>query len=123
MLINPGATANPLASISFLPRAPDKSPMYATVSPLIPMSLITPALPDPSYTVPPRITISYSCFLQEDIKPMTIRSKINGFIQFYLSNECIKILKRDQQNCRKDDPDHKKIQCSRRGKIAYDCYN
>ena len=48
MLMKPGATARPVTSSSTWPRALDKSPIAATVSPLIATSAVTGAAPVPS---------------------------------------------------------------------------
>ena len=48
MLMNPGATAMPVASISVGAAAADRSPMAAMVSAEMPMSARIGAVPDPS---------------------------------------------------------------------------
>ena len=48
MLMKPGATARPVTSSSTLPRAFERSPIAATVSPLIATSAVTGAAPVPS---------------------------------------------------------------------------
>ena len=58
MLMKPGATASPDASISILAEAALKSPRVTMVSPAIAMSSGAPSAPVPSYTVPPRMITS-----------------------------------------------------------------
>ena len=58
MLMNPGATARPRASISSVPRAAESLPIAAILSPTIPTSASRPGPPRPSNTVPPRRIVS-----------------------------------------------------------------
>ena len=58
MLMKPGATARPAASSTVGADARRRSPMAATRSPRMPTSARRPGPPRPSYTVPPRMTMS-----------------------------------------------------------------
>src|SRR6266487_5106096 len=60
MLMNPGATASPAASITVFAFAVLKSPMPAIRSPRIPTSACFGSAPLPSKTVPPLIITSKS---------------------------------------------------------------
>ena len=68
MLMNPGETAMPLASISFFAFSFDRSPINAMVSLLIPISALNCSPPFPSYTIPFRMMVSYNGLLQEHIR-------------------------------------------------------
>src|SRR4051812_12737568 len=58
MLMKPGATARPFASIDAGALADLRSPMAVMRSPVIPMSACTGGLPVPSYTSPPLMITS-----------------------------------------------------------------
>src|SRR5687767_15069097 len=58
MLMKPGVTASPFASTTVPAGAPVRSPRATMRSPRMARSVRLPALPVPSYTVPPRMTTS-----------------------------------------------------------------
>ncbi|OPZ52333.1 MAG: hypothetical protein BWY89_01933 [Bacteroidetes bacterium ADurb.BinA012] len=81
MLINPGATVIPLASISVLPLAFRRSPMAAMVSDIIPISPLKAGEPDPSAIFPFRMSTSYvSVALQPKNSSITGIKALNSFI-------------------------------------------
>jgi hypothetical protein len=57
MLMKPGATVSPRASISLRARAADRSPIAAMRPREIPMSATKGAAPVPSQIEPPRISV------------------------------------------------------------------
>ena len=72
ILIKPGDTALPFASTSDLADSPERSPMKAIVSFLIPISALNGLPPFPSYTIPFRIIVSYFFTLQANNEVMMI---------------------------------------------------
>ena len=87
MLIKPGDTAIPFASVSFLPVAAERLPIKAMVSALMPISALYGFSPLPSYIIPLRIMLSYCSFcLQENRMLIAINSRLSKMLDFIERN-------------------------------------
>ena len=96
MLMKPGLTAFWVASRITGASARDRSPMYAMVSCRMPTSARTPGVPEPSYTVPPRMMTSNEAggvWAEQAVRPR-IKRELKNLMRWQITQNPVTARKR-----------------------------